>query len=899
LSAARSSSGDERRGRWIPDRYHELRRLVRGRSLDDEREEELRFHLEQLEADFRTTGMSPNEAKAAAAHRFGDAHRYREETRREDELMERRRARRERLSNAAREFGLAARGLLRAPAFTIAAVATLALGIGANTAIFSVVNAVLLRPIAAPALDRLLVIRESLPDLALMDVELAPPEVMDLAERTDAFSAVSGYRVGARTLTGFGEATRVTAAATLGDFASVFGVRPHVGRFYAASESLDGQHRVAVLGYGLWQQLSGGDPSFVGRLIHLNGLPFEVIGVLPPDFGYPRQVQIWLPLAYTESVQEQRGSLYMMTVARMRPDVTQEQATAIMEAEVARWNAEYHQGAQFGKVLHSVPFIEYEAGPLRPVLLVLLGAVFFVLLVAAANVASLQLVRGIARTREMAVRSALGGGRLQLARQLLLENLLLGLAGGLAGIALGAALLRIFSRWEPAQAMHLGDVALDGSVLVFAISLSILAAIVVGLVPAIRAARVEPQVLLRDSTRGASPGMRRHRLLFTGVVAQVALALMLLLGSGLMIRTLSNLLRTDPGFDPRDVVTASVSIPGTVYDTPERALGFFEAVYERVAAIPGIADAALVTGLPFTDDTDSSPFDIPSRPRQPGEPERHAEARVVGSNYFRTMRIPLLRGRDFDGTERPGEGMQVIIDQTFAEQFFPGEDPVGREIMGYTGQLTTIIGVVGRVDSRQLADAPKAVGYYSFRQIPWAGTRSLALRTELPVATVASMVRGAIAELDADVPLYDVQTMEQRLQATLGPRRLAMVALIGFAALATLLAALGVYGVMRYTTNQRTREIGIRIAIGAEPAAVVGMVLRRGLAMTVAGVSVGFLASLLLARVLASIIFGVTPRDPLTFAAGVGVIVAVALLASWLPARRATRVDPVTALRTD
>ncbi len=883
---------------WIPDRYHRLLELVRGARIDDDIDEEIAFHVEHLEAEFVARGMPPPTARAAAMRQFGDARHYHEISRREKKLMVKARRRSERLRGWGWEIRMAARSLVRSPAFTLAAATTLALAIGANTAIFSVFNAVLLRPLDVPELERLVVIREDLPGLGLFEVDLAPAEVMDLVERDDLFSAVTGYRAGSRTLTGHGAPMRVEAATTLGDFAGVFAVRPHIGRFFAPEQAVAGPREVAVVSFGIWQQLAGGDPGFLGSLIELDGVPFEVVGVLPPDFRHPRSVQIWVPFAYTENWHQNRGSLFLRTVARLGPDLNSAQLDAGIEAEAARWNQEYHAGSQFGKELSTIGFIEHGAGPLRSILFVLMGAVVFVLLIAAANVSSLQLVRGVARQREIAVRTALGGGRIQIARLLLFENVLLGLAGGAAGLLVGVALVRLLTRWAPAEQMHLTELPLDAPVLGFTALLSLGAVVLFGLIPAIRTMRVDPQRVLSDSGRGTSGSGARSRVLQASVVVQIALALVLLLGSGLMLRTLSNLVSAEVGFDPRGLVTAQVSLPGSAYST-ERRTRFFDELLERIRASPGLANSALVFGLPFAEQTDSSPIDIPGRPREDGDPERHAEARIVSPGYFRTMGTTIIRGRDFDGTEREGEGRKAIVDQTFAETFFPDEDAVGQIITGYVGEETEIIGVVARVDREEIGSEPKAVAYYPRAQLPWISSFTVVTRTGLSTGAAVAQLRSAVAEIDPNVPLHQVRTMSERIDASLAPRRLAMLALGAFGVLSVLLAALGVYGVMRYTTNQRTREIGIRMAVGADPPAVAAMVLRRGLVLTGAGIVAGTVTALATSRLLTGILFGVEPTDPWAFGSAVGVLAAVSAVACWLPARAATRVDPVTAMRSE
>jgi predicted permease len=396
-----------------------------------------------------------------------------------------------------------------------------------------------------------------------------------------------------------------------------------------------------------------------------------------------------------------------------------------------------------------------------------------------------------------------------------------------------------------------------------------------------------------------STSLAGQRLLKASVVVQVALALVLLLGSGLMIRTLSRLLAADPGFQPPGIVTAMIAIPAATYDSGEKTLGFFDALLDGVRAIPGVESAALVTGLPFAQANDSSPFDIPGRPSQPGGLSRHAEASAVSPGYFDAMGIPIVMGRDFDGSERPGTPTVAIIDQTFADQFFPGENPVGQTITGYFGSETTIIGVARAVDHDEIGDAPKALAYYATSHQYWMRTRALAIRTSLPVGSVTASLRDVVARLDPNVPVDDVQTMEGRIERSLGPRRLAMLALGAFSGLSLVLAALGVYGVMRYTTGQRTREIGVRIALGAQPGAVVGQIVRQGLAVALVGVAIGTAVAWSATQLMEGMLFGVTPRDPATFVIGAVVLVIVTVLASLLPALSAARVDPVSALRND
>jgi predicted permease len=773
---------------------------------------------------------------------------------------------------------------------------TLALGIGANTAVFSLVNAVLLEPLPVDRLDRLVVIKEDMPGINLRNADLAPVEVLDLGARTDVFASVTGYRAADVTLTGFGEPVRLGAVSTIGDFAGVFALQPPAGRFYAPDTS-GAPPPVAVIGHGLWMRIAGGDPSFVGRSIELNGLRHEVVGVMPAGFRFPADAEVWMPFRFTDRWKTNRGSLVMTTIGRRAPGVDDAQLEAGLASEVARWNHQYHAGSA-GKLLRRTPLVEYLAGPLRLVLFVLMASVVFVLLIAAANVASLQLVRVVGRSREVAVRAAIGAGRGRLLRQFLIESAALSVAGGGLGLWLGSLGLDLLGRWPPAAGMRLTNVALDGNVLAFTSVVTVVTMLVFGSVPALRGAHVPAQQALHESGRAASMSRRARRFLFGGVVAQVALTLVLLLGSGLMIRTLDRLLASDPGFAPANLVTAQVSIPPARYNAA-RAVGFFDELLARLRAAPGVDEAALVLGLPFAGALDSSPFEVIGRPPGEREPERHSEAATVSPGYFRAMGIPLRRGRDFDGTERAGGPIVAIIDETFADQFFPGEDPVGRTIRGYFGSDTTIIGVAGRVDHDEIGDPLKAVTYYSYRQQPWVMTRAVVVRTPLGVESAAAMLRGVVNGIDPHVPIYDVETMAGRIERSLAPRRLAMLALAVFSGLSLLLAVLGVYGVTSYTTALRTREIGIRMALGARPGMVARLIGRQGLLLAVLGTAIGTALALGATRLMHGMLFGVSPHDPVTFAAGALVLGLVTVGASLLPAVAASRVDPVRALRVD
>jgi putative ABC transport system permease protein len=864
-----------------------LRLLLSRRGAEERMDAEFGFHLE-METERRVrAGMDPAAARRDALRAFGGVERHRE-------AMRDARGRRL-LEDLGSDLRYAGRTLGRSPGFAAVAILTLALGIGAGTAIFSVVNAVLIRPLPVDGLERMVVIREDMPGIGLMDTELAPVEVTDLAARTDLFRAVAGFRATDMTLSTEGDPTRLSGAVTVGDFFGVFGVRPAAGRFYGPEASVAGAPRVAVVSWALWQQLGGGDPAFVGRTIQLDDAPYEVVGVLPAEFRYPRGTQVWRPFPMTEQFAQNRGTLIMTTVAVPRGAPSAAQLQAHLTALGEGWNEQFGLTEQYRKAFHATPFIDYLAGQLRTVMLVLLGAVALVLLIAVANVANLQLLRATGRARELAVRTAMGASRTRVLRQLMVENLVLALAGGAAGVWLGTVALRGLERWSPARELFLSGIPLDARVLALAAGLALTAAVVFGTVPALRASRVEPQEALRETTRGSSHGPGRNRLLKASVVVQVAMAMVLLVGSGLMVRTLARLLATDPGFTAEGVSVVDFAAPPGRYGSSAERSALYRTLVEHVRALPGVSAAAYMWGVPFSGANDSSPFTILDTPVREGEPERHAEARYVSDGVFRTLGIPLLSGRDFSATEVPGQNVS-IIDETFAEQFFPGEDPVGRQIEHYIG-TSTIIGVVGRVDHHEIADPPKATAYYSTHQFAYVPSGSLLVRSSLETGQVVRMVRDAVRQVDAAIPVYDATTMQGLVARSLGPRRLALLALGAFAALSLLLTALGVYGVMRYTTQERTREIGVRMALGARRGHVVRMVVGQGLAVSLLGALLGLAGALALTRFMAGILFGVSPTDPLTFAGVAALLLAVTVVASWLPARRAAAVNPVRAMR--
>jgi putative ABC transport system permease protein len=607
-------------------------------------------------------------------------------------------------------------------------------------------------------------------------------------------------------------------------------------------------------------------------------------------------VQLWSPFALNAETKVYHGRLFMSTIARLRDGVTAAQLQTQLDVETQTM----HTGAKRAELyMTSRAFLDEYAGQLRPTLLVLLGAVGFVLLIACANVASLQLVHGAARTRELAVRAALGAGRGTIIRQLLVENLVLSIGGGLLGLTVGVAILKLLSVAGASQLPALESLHLDGVVLAFTAMATIVSGFLFGIIPAIRAGRVDLQDALKEGTRGASIGARKNRVLRMGVVVQVALTLVLLVGSGLMIRSLRALLSENPGFNPDRVATVRVTVAGQRYNGQALLANFYDGLLGRLAATPGIGAVGMIGELPFSGATNSSPFTIRGRASDPSQPAMHANMRATGGDYFKAMGIPLLKGRGFDKTDvfTPNQSnTAAIIDETLAKTYFPNEDPIGKQIN--QGTDATIVGVVGTVSHGELGETPKATIYYPFTQHPWYSSMYIVARSPLPLPAIVPMIRNVVTSLDPNLPVFEPRMLDERIGESLAPRRLAMTVLTGLAALSLGLAVFGLYGVISYAVSQRTTEFGIRVALGAQTSDVRRMVIRQGLVLALAGVIVGVVAAFVATQALARLLFGVSTHDPLTFVGAPVILAAVAVVASYLPARRATRVSPLEALRS-
>ncbi|HVT38887.1 MAG TPA: ABC transporter permease [Gemmatimonadaceae bacterium] len=861
---------------------------------------ELTFHLEGRVEELVAGGMSRKNAEREALARFGDRAKVEAEVERIDAATFQRQRLRQRLAALYRDAQYARRGLTRRPLYSIAVVLTLALGIGANTAIFSMVEAVLLRPYNIAAIGRLVAVRDDFPLMNMRNTAVSPLEALVLMARRDLFDA--GMAFGGENLSVeiAGEPARIQGFKTLGEFFTVLGAKPLYGRLYRPEDSEVGRARVVVLSHRLWQQLSG-DTAIVGRTILMNGEPNQVIGIMPPDFGFPRVALFWRPFVLDQSYLkvDARGTLVTAFVGRMHAGMTLDRLGVELRALAAQWHRAYP--ASYSKGGHTMlvkSFVEWQAGQQKPIVLALFAAVVFVLLIACANVASLQLVRSAGRAREFAVRAALGAGRAAIARQIIVETMLLAIAGGVAGVLLGRGALRWLSHLNVAQFSVLKDLRLDGTVLAFTTGTVLLAGLIVGSAPAWGAARANVNRVLHESGRGASAGPSRHRFLRASVVLQNALTLLLLVGAALTIRSLDRLLQSDPGFQAEHVVNFGITLPAQRYAGKDARLAFFDALDGRLRAIPGVQSVGFALGVPFSGDGGSTLYTLAGVPPQPGEPERHANQAFVYGDYFKAMGIQIVRGRPFTAEDYSGGTPTVVVDETLVRQSFGSRDPIGVRIEH--GPEGTIVGVARLVKQGDLGEPPHPLVYHDYGHAAgYIGSLTAVIRSTLPADRAIKAARAAVAALDPKLALYSPRALADRMNDTLGARRLGTDVLAGFAVLSLVLALLGVYAVMSYVVSERTREIGIRVALGAQRAQIAAMVMRDGVVLAAVGLAIGAVAFLGLGRLMGSLLYGVGVLDPVALVTAVALLGGVTVIACYLPARRAVRVDPVQALRAE
>jgi predicted permease len=802
------------------------------------------------------------------------------------------------------------RVLRGARGFTTVAVLSLALGIGANSATFSVADALLLRPLPYADDDRIAILWQRSPGLNVKQDWFSTGQYLDIRAENTVFEATAAAIGASFNVTGDGPPERVDGVRVTSSFFPMMGAAAAVGRVFTEAEDAPGQPLGIILSDGFWRRRFGGDTGIVGKSIQLNGVAVRVVGVMPPAFRFDREVMpavnairradLFLPLPMPATARAIRGGEDYNVFAKLRRGVTFAQAQSDMDRIAAQMKREYPRNypAAGGLTVSVVPLIDQVVGDVRLALQVLLGAVGFVLLIACGNVASLLLSRATVREKELAIRAAVGAHRRRLVRQLITENLMLAVAGGLCGVVLAWLGIAFIRQFGPADIPRMDEVGIDARVLGFTFAVALVTGVVFGVVPAVRASRVDPNTALREGGRGSSTSHGGLRKLLVG--AELALALVLLAGAGLLIRSYQRITNADPGFDARDVLSLRITLPGSKYK-PDMIASFYGDLEARVKALPGVKDVGFNYQLPLSSVALAwEPIGVEGYvPKTPGNDLVISSSAYVSADYFRAMGIRLREGRFFTAGDRRGSTEVAIVDDKLAERFWPGESALGKRLrQGADGPWRTVVGVV--VDSREYEpDAePPITTYFPVAQYNIA-SRFLVARTTVDAATVTPAVLRVIRDIDPDLPAYDVSTMGDRLHDSLARRRLSMFLLVTFAGVALVLAAIGTYGVISYWVEQRTREIGIRVALGAEPARILGMIFREFGSVIVVAMAVGIAGAMALTRVMRGLVFGVGTVDPLTFVVVSGFLGIVAMAATWVPARRALDVEPINAIRAE
>jgi predicted permease len=799
-------------------------------------------------------------------------------------------------------YGL--RTLAKNPGFTAVAVLTLALGIGANTAIFSVVDAVLLRPLPYPESDRLFTVYQTLPQDPAQNTGVSYPNYLDWAQQNQVFESIAAVRGNSLALSGQGEPTYIETGSVTANYFDVLRVKPLLGRTLQSSDDALDASAVVVMSESLWRARFAADPAIVGRTITLDQHPITVVGIVPAYF-HPSvpdaAAQLWVPLRQDgifSDMRARRAGHYLAALGRLKSGVTETQAQSEMAAIEQRL-AEQYPNEDKGWGIRIVSLQADMAGNVRTALLVLLGAVGFVFLIACANVASLQLARAASRQKEIAIRVALGAGRQRLLRQFLTESVLLSVIGGVVGLVLAYETLQGLIAWLPADLPRVSEIHVDATVLAFGLALSVVSGVIFGLAPAWHGMESRLAEAL-EGARGAGEGRTSHRARNIFVVAETALAIVLLVGAGLLIRSFARLQQVNVGFNPAQLLTAQIGLPRAQYAKPEQWISFYRQTLERMKALPGAQEAAVAVPLPLSDSYINLAFAIVGRPPRSRSEAPTADFVAISPNYFHVMQVPLLRGREFGDADSESAPKVCVISASLAQQLFPDESALGQRIsIGYPADASReIVGIVGDVKDSDLAARQSAQVYVPFVQNPfWAA--DIAVRARGNPSALGGALREQIRAIDSALPVADVRPMAEVIGSSIAQPRFRTTLLSLFGAAALLLAAIGIYGVLAYTVAQQTREIGIRMALGANPGRVLRLVLARGLGLAGAGTAIGVVAALLLTHLLNSLLFGVSATDPLTFAAVAGLLLAVALLACYVPARRAMRVDPMVALRYD
>ena len=800
------------------------------------------------------------------------------------------------------ELRYSIRQLIKSPGFTFVAVLGLALGIGANVALFSVVNSVFLRPLAYPAPDRLVRLSSTNQEQNLTRVGFSHPRFLEVQQRQQVFSHLALSAFNAFTLTGRGDPEQVIGMYASAALLPTLGLDPALGRNFAADEDRPGGEHVALVSHRFWQRHFNGDRSAIGQALTLDGAPYTIVGVLPEAAStFPlADFHIWVPrpaeVPYLVPSQLNNGGFFFQVIARLRPEVSLEQAREAMNVIASGYRQSQSANVDAPSQIEVVPLLEDAVGGQRQGYLMLFGAVACVLLIACANIANLLLAKFAGRRKEIAARFALGASRANVIRQLVTESMLIAVLGGAAGLLLALWALSAIVTFGADLIPRAVDIGLDPIALGFTLIVTLITGLGIGLLPALQASGVNVLETLKDASRGSTSAGQRLRASL--LVAEVSLSLVLLIAAGLLLTSFARLQRVEPGFQPEGIFTAQLVLPPQRYDR-DKLVAFYESLYQRLAALPGITSAALTDRVPLTGGQTPAPVAVVGKPLPPMSERPNANRHLVSPKYFHTLGIPIRAGRDFDERDSARVPHVVIVNETFAKRHFAGEDPIGRTLITGMGQMPSqIIGVVADVRSSGLNTPPEADYFLPALQRPETFTNILIRTTATPIA-MAAAVRDALRSVDPDLPLLQPQTLSARVAQTIADQRLALVLLATFAGLALLLASLGVYSVMAHLVAFRTSEIGIRMALGASPGAVMRMVLGQGRRLTLAGIALGIVGGLAVSRLMQQVLFEVDAADPLIYVAVSATLLLVAEMASFLPARRATRIDPVTALRMD
>jgi putative ABC transport system permease protein len=868
--------------------------------MESEMDAELLFHMEAYAEDLMHGGVPRAEALRRARLEFGGVERAKEECReaRGANILE----------SMIQDVRYGLRMLAKKPGFTAVAILTLALGIGANTAIFSVVNAVLLRPLPFPEPERLVSVHGT--DLRNNERgrPLSYPDFADLRAQTHTLQSVAVYDTTTFTLTEVGEPVHLQASEASPELFALLRATPEIGRLFTAVDD-EKDARVVILSDHVWRSRFGADPNIQNRQIKLSGKAYSVAGVMPPQFQFPlaaEPMDFWTTTASFHRssdgdtpIDAERGSHFLKVIGRLKSGVTLEQANAEL-ASIGEGLANQFPDTNRHLSLGAQPESEALVGDARPALLMVLGAVSLLLLIACANIANLLLARAASRQQEISVRVSMGAGRGRVVRQLLTESVLLSLAGGVAGLIIAVWGTRILTSVPSIRIPRLSSADVDWRALGFTLVVSVITGLLFGVVPALHSMRFDLFRTLKDGGRTATEGVGRSRMRGLLVIGEVSLAVVLLIGASLLLESTAHLLRTSPGFDPHGVLTFNIDLPDTRYGKPEQSISFYKDLIGRIRALPGVQSASGVLPLPMSSEIIRTTFEIQGRPIAKSDLPR-TQFRTIALGYFQTMRIPLIRGRDFSEDDDAKANPVVIINQTLARQIFPNEDPIGKHIkpgVSASGpdRMREIVGIVGDVKHRNLWQKTDPESYVPYDQTP-IGSMIVVVRSAGDPMQLLPAVREQVHAIDAELPVYTAQTLEQYVSDSLAQRRFTSVLLGVFAGSGLLLAIVGLFGVVSYSVEQRTHELGVRLAVGAERGDILKLVLGYGMRMTAVGIAAGIGGTLAVSRVLASQLYGVTSTDPVTFITIALILLAVALAACYVPARRATRVDPMVALR--